>query len=407
MKKIVSVRKPGVSFVLAIIIAAFTLSACGLTKHKDVRPHQNSFDVIDVKAIRNNRGIHQEWKTDTSQRIISLNELTVLLQRNAIRPLNNPRYITNGEAKATLFGGQPVIAVEVEGQWYGIPINILSYHEIVNDSIGNTLFSVAYCPLCNTSYVFNRELKYKNKDYVLKFGTTGMLRKSNLVMWDEQTESWWQHLTAEGVVGTLAGAKLEIMPAKIISLNNFWTFYPDGKTMLPDEDSGQLAQYNFNPYVKYDSLGIKQPFLYFGPVDGRLPAMEYVIGLENGTKHKAYPLRILKERQVINDKIGDENVVLFYDADMISNLDTREIKNGKQIGSGTVFNASVDGLKLTFVADKNNFKDSETGSTWNFVGECIDGQLKGKSLLPEVYSLDFAFAYFAFYPDAYLFTSKK
>ena len=406
MKKFVRFRKSGTGFVLAITIATLLLGACGLTKHKYVQPHQSSFDVIDVKAIRNNRGIHQDWKTDTSQRIISLNELTVLLRRNAIRPLNNPRYIANSEAKTTLFGGQPVVVVKAEGQWYGIPVNILSYHEIVNDSIGNTMFSVAYCPLCNTTHVFNRKLSYNNKNYVLKFGTTGMLRMSNLVMWDEQTESWWQHLTAEGLVGTLAGAKLAIMPAKIISLNNFWAFYPDGKTMLPDEDSGQLAQYNFNPYVKYDSLGIKQPFLYFGPVDPRLPAMEYVVGLEKDAKHKVYPLRILKERLVINDKFGNENVVLFYDADMISNLDTREINNGKRIGSATVFNALADGLKLTFVADKNNFKDNETGSVWNFVGECIDGQLKGKSLQPEVYSLDFAFAYFAFYPDAYLFTSK-
>ncbi len=404
MKDFKKIKMARTLFFVVILATSLMLSACGLKKHKAIQPHKTSFDVINVKAIQNKRGIHQEWKTDTSQRIIPLNELAVLLRRNAIRPLNNPRYITNNDAKGQMFGGQPVIAVEVEGQWYGIPINILSYHEIVNDSIGNTLFSVAYCPLCNTAYVLNRKLRYKNKDYVLKFGTTGMLRNSNLVMWDEQTETWWQHLTAEGVVGTLAGAKLEIMPAKIISLNNFWAFYPDGRTMLPDEDSDHLAQYNINPYPKYDSLGIHQPFLFFGEVDPRLPAMEYVIGLENEGSRKAYPLSELKKLKVINDKIGNKDVVLFYNADMISNLDTREIKNGKQIGSGTVFNASVDDRKLTFIADKHGFKDNETGSTWNFVGRCTDGPLKGKSLTPEVYGLDFAFAYLAFYPEAVVFT---
>ena len=393
-------KRTRILLIAVMLISSLLLSACDLATHKNIQPRKTSIDVFNVKAIQNKRGIHQEWKTDTSQRTIPLNELTVLLRRNAIRPLNNPQYISNQKAKNVLFGGQPVIAVEIAGQWFGFPLNILSYHEIVNDSIGNNYFTVAYCPLCNTAHVFNRKLKFKGKDYLLKFGTTGMLRKSNLVMWDEQTETWWQHLTAKGIVGTLAGAKLEVLPAKIISLNNFWQFYPEGKTLWPATDSREQKQYGINPYVKYDSLGVKQPFLFFGTVDPRLPAMTYVIGVENGGSRKAYPLSTLKTLKVINDNIGNENVVLFYDADMISNLDTREIKNGKHIGSGTVFNASVNGLKLTFVVAHQGFKDKETGSIWNFAGKCVDGQLKGKSLKPELYSLDFAFAYLAFYPQA-------
>lgn len=396
-------RTKAMFFLAALLIPSFLLNACSLAKNKNTQPRKSGFDVFHVTAIQNKRGIHQEWITDTSQRTIPLTELTVLLRRNAIRPLNNPRYISNQEATGVLFGGQPVIAVKVAGQWLGFPLNILSYHEIVNDSLGNIHFTVAYCPLCNTAYVFNRNLTFKGKNYLLKFGTTGMLRKSNLVMWDEQTETWWQHLTAKGIVGTLAGASLEIFPAKIISLNNFWHLFPNGKTLWPATDPGEQKQYGINPYVKYDSLGVQKPFLFFGTVDPRLPAMEYVIGIENGNNHKAYPLSTLETLKVINDKMGNENIVLFYNDDMVSNLDTREIKEGKHIGSGTVYKAAVDDRKLTFTATENGFKDQETGSIWNFAGQCTAGPLKGKTLTPVVYSLDFAFAYLAFYPQAVVF----
>lgn len=92
--------------------------------------------------------------------------------------------------------------------------------------------------------------------------------------------------------------------------------------------------------------------------------------------------------------------------EMISNLDTKDIKNGRKIDSGTVFYSSVNGRDFNFASSDNLFVDNETGSTWNFVGECIEGKLKGEKLNPVVYSLDFAFAYLAFNPDAKFFTNK-
>jgi hypothetical protein len=387
--------------VLFWLIAASSMLflSCKVKQREEVSPQKTGFDVKNVKAIRNPHAISQWWTTDTSKRTIALGELTALLRRNAIQPLNQPLFISTKKARETMFGGQPVIAVQVEGQVRCYPLNILSYHEIVNDSAGPTYFSVAYCPLCNTAYVFNRKITFQNKDFLLKFGTSGMLRKSNLVMWDEQTESWWQHLTGKGIVGEMAGARLEVFPAQIISLNNFIHFYPDGKVLMPAPAGNE--QYNVNPYVKYDSLGTEKPFLFFGDVDPRLPAMEYVIGIEKDSRAKAYPLRTLKTEKVINDKMGNDDIVLFYNPDMVSNLDTRNISQGKHIGSGTAFKATVNGRKLTFeAAADGQFTDRETGSVWNFIGQCVAGQLKGEKLTPETYSLDFAFAYLAFYPQA-------
>ena len=379
---------------------------------KDIKENEVSkktvFNVENVSEISNPRNISQEWKTDSSKQIIPLNELTALLKRNAIKPLNSPRYLDNEVVKDSLFNRQPVLAVEINGESRAYPLNILSSHEIVNDSIGNLLFSVAYCPLCNTAVVFNRKLNHNNKEYTLKFGTSGMLRYSNLVMWDEETESWWQHINGEALVGELAGAKLEIIPSKIIALSNYFKYYPNGKTLFPVIDTTYKTNYEINNYLRYDSIG-KNPRLFFTEIDNRLPAMEYVVAIEKDNSEKIYPLNLLKEQKVINDILDGDNIVLFYDSAMISNLDTREIKNGRQMGSATVFSANLDNQILTFVANENEngFIDNETGSQWNFIGRCISGKLENKQLKPITYSFDFAFAWFAFNPVCKVYDIKE
>jgi hypothetical protein len=89
---------------------------------------------------------------------------------------------------------------------------------------------------------------------------------------------------------------------------------------------------------------------------------------------------------------------------MISNLDTKDIRMGRRIGSFTLFNSDVDGRTLTFIHTGNLFVDNETNSSWNFVGECVDGSMKGKKLTPEVYGLDFAFAFLAFHSEAVVYS---
>ncbi|MCF6332206.1 MAG: DUF3179 domain-containing protein [Draconibacterium sp.] len=105
---------------------------------------------------------------------------------------------------------------------------MLTYYEIINDNIGDLYFTASYCPLCNSAIAFNRKLNFNGKDFLLDFGVTGMLRGSNLVMWDRQTATWWQQFTGIGIVGELNKAELEMLPAQIISLADFITNYPNG-----------------------------------------------------------------------------------------------------------------------------------------------------------------------------------
>lgn len=117
--------------------------------------------------------------------------------------------------------------VEIGGDARTYPIQILIWHEIANDTVGGVPVAVTFCPLCNTAIVFD----WRVDTQVLDFGTTGRLRWSNLIMYDRQTESWWQQATGAGIAGEFAGAQLTFLPAAIIAWESFVASHPDGQVL--------------------------------------------------------------------------------------------------------------------------------------------------------------------------------
>src|SRR5439155_12800404 len=115
--------------------------------------------------------------------------------------------------------------------------------------------------------------------YPLDFGTTGSLRFSDLVMWDRQTESWWQQASGEAVVGELSGKRLSMLPAWIISWEEFRQQRAGGRVL--SRDTGYRRDYGRNPYVGYDDVS-QSPFLFSGTPDGRLRPMERVVTVQIG-----------------------------------------------------------------------------------------------------------------------------
>ena len=120
---------------------------------------------------------------------------------------------------------------------------------------------------------------------VLNFGTTGLLRFSNLVMYDRQTESWWQEFNGEAVVGDMTGKRLELLPLRIVPWKEFKAAFPQGKVL--SRDTGHRRPYGSNPYIFYDT---SNPFMYSGPTDRRLPAMERVVAVDMGKESLAAQL---------------------------------------------------------------------------------------------------------------------
>ncbi len=362
------------------------------------------FTVFHANAQRFVRGkFDPRWKTDTTKTIVNLREFKSLMPRDGFEVFNNPGFIGSEEALNFYFKFEPVIAIVIEGEARAYPLNVLTFHEIANDVINGVPIAVTFCPLCNAGIVYDRRFKYNGNEYVFDFGVSGMLRKSDMVMWDKQTETWWQQLTGEGLVGELSGEMLTFLPSLIISVDEFFTSYPEGKIMLSHRKDKYGQTYGSNPYHNYDSIGNQGSHFFDGEIDDRLPAMERIVDIENGGAYKIYPFKEIRKRKVINDDFKGKQIVIFYAGKTVSVLDKENIEDSRHIGTVTVFSSIVDGERLSFKKKKRNFSDLETGSVWDITGKCLEGTYKGKQLVMEVHSNHFAFAWLAFHPDSEIY----
>jgi hypothetical protein len=226
---------------------------------------------------------------------------------------------------------EPVISLSINGDARAYPLRILTWHEIVNDEVGGEAVVVTYCPLCNSSLVFKRELKGQ----LLEFGTTGLLRHSDLVMYDRQTKTWWQQFTGDAIVGSLAGAQLDFVPSRLESFVSFQTRHPNGRVLIPNNP--EMRDYGMNPYVGYDSS--TQPFLFRGNVDvaPHQPMDRFVAFILDG-KAIAVPLSLLRQEK----EVVTRGVRVRWSAGQNSALDTRAIESGRDVGNVVVTRAVGD-----------------------------------------------------------------
>ena len=261
--------------------------------------------------------------------------------------------------------------------------------------------TVTFCPLCNSPIVFDRTLEGR----VFDFGVTGNLRNSDLTMWDRRVQTWWQLLTWEGIVGELAGHQLEFLLASIISWGDYKLANPE--TLVSSRETGFSRPYGNNPYTGYDRAD--QPaFLFDGGPDERLLPKERVAVFNIGEISAAFPFLVLEEERVVNYTVNNTDVVVFFKPGTVSALDRGLIIDSRDIGSSGVFEAELDGRKLTFRADGDDpFVDNETGITWNILGETFAGPLSGQSLTPIVHGDHFWFAWGAFNPDTKIYQGQR
>ena len=356
--------------------------------------------------IKNPRNIPFDWKTDTLKSEIALSEISMVLPRGSFQVLNYPDFIGKEEGLQSFIPREPVMVVEMNDAAKAYPLNMLSFHEIANDSLAGIPIVATYCPLCNSGIVYDRRLTYKGTSYLLEFDVSGLLRKSDMVMADLQTESWWQQLTGNAIVGELAGAELKIIPSLIVSAEEFFNRHPDGQIVSRNTGyENAETNYGLNLYKHYDSSDGKPYKRFFSPddIDSRLPPIERVVDIRSKGEFKVYPFSILEEKEVINDTFNSKHVVLFYKPGVVSILDEKDINKSKDIGMVSVFNALLDGEILTFKKEGGKFIDTNTNSEWDITGKCIAGKLKGKQLRIEPHGNHFAFAWLAFHPDSNIY----
>jgi len=244
--------------------------------------------------------------------------------KDGIPAVDNPEFII-ASTEDRLGDREPVITLELDGQTpRAYPIRYLTWHEIVNDVIGGQNVTVTFCPLCNSALVFDGKVNGE----VRTFGVSGKLRNSDMVMYDRQTESWWQQAIGEGIVGEHVGDLLTPLPSWMESWAEFKTRNPEALVM--DEPKASRP-YGRNPYVGYD--GSTRPFLYNGemPPHG-VPALMRVIRVGD----RAWTMGRLAEEQ----EITEAGVTISWSAGQASALDSARIESGKDVGTIRVRDAN-------------------------------------------------------------------
>ncbi len=339
-----------------------------------------------------------EWpNTNFEKNSIDLNEvMSGGPPKDGIPSIDDPAFVSQQQAQDWLGPEEPVIVLAEGGESRAYPLQILIWHEIVNDEIGGRPVSVTFCPLCNASIVFDRELN----GTVYDFGTTGRLRRSDMIMYDRQTESWWQQFVGEAIVGELTGAKLRQIPSQIVSFNTFRQYYPEGVVL--SRATGHSRRYGQNPYAGYDDINAT-PFLYRGEIDDRLPPMERVLSVQQDADTLLFALTQLRESKIVNTRFGDQPLAVFAFETMNSALDQRSIADSRLVAVASVYDPVIDGKTLSFTLRDGLAVDAETGSTWNTLGQALDGPLQGRTLQQIDSGVHFAFAWLAFDPEAQIY----
>ena len=306
----------------------------------------------------------------------------------------------------------PVMAVEINGDARAFPLGIMTRHELVNTEIGGKRVTVSYCPLCNSGVVYDRRVGNR----ILDFGVSGRLYQSSLVMYDRQTQSLWTHFNGQAIVGELAGAQLDFFPTQIIAWGQWLAANPKGAVLSRETGYGNPEGYNTNYYVGYEtSPGLLRPEFQSEAIDDRLPVKERVLGV-TGTAGDSIAIQReqLRQAQVLHFNLGtggdQQGYVAFSVAGTSSALDSSVLDQGQDIGAAGVFLAAVEGRPLTFepldeggdsaaaapAGAATAFRDTQTGSTWNILGQATAGELAGQQLPPVVFWDTFWFAWATF-----------
>lgn len=289
---------------------------------------------------------------------------------------------------------EPVLALELGGEHRAYPVQILIWHEIVIDEVAGTPVAVTYCPLCNSALVFDRRLD----DRVLTFGVSGLLYRSDLVMFDRQTESLWSQIEGRSIAGHLVGQQLKRLPIQTVPWAQWRAAHPDGQVL--SRDTGFARDYGRNPYVGYDEAA-DDPFLFAGDPDPRLAPKERIVGLgeADGDPTALIAASIARER-VVAVTVGGHPVVLLATSGLRSALDTEDVATGRLVAATGAFDPVLGGQHLTFApAEAETFVDQQTGSTWDILGRAVAGPLAGQSLQLVAHVDTFWFAWAAFHPD--------
>ncbi len=236
--------------------------------------------------------------------------------KDGIPAIDEPVFISAKQADFLLDDSR-VLGLEINGVAKAYPINILNYHEIVNDyftassdsspSKNSLAVVITYCPLCGSGMAYSSTINGKNTT----FGVSGLLYNSDVLLYDRETESLWSQLLSKAISGPLKGSELKMLPLNHTTWQAWKNEHSD--TLVLSEKTGYRRDYSQTPYSGYD----KSKSLYFpvSPLNRDYHPKEYVIGLKILGETKAYPFAELsKVESPYHETFAGQELTIIFDS---------------------------------------------------------------------------------------------
>ncbi|MBI3461327.1 DUF3179 domain-containing protein, partial [Candidatus Acetothermia bacterium] len=334
-------------------------------------------------------------------------QLVNVCNLECIGSIDVPPFESPEKASEWLQATDLVIGLILHGTARAYPLKILNFHEIVNEELDNTAFAITFCPLCNSSIVFERP-SFAGKP--TEFGVSGRLYRSDLVMYDRATGSFWSQIEGRAIVGPQAGHKLRRIPSETVTWQSWRSQHPETQVLARPTKSTPVGNHSIlanNPISlrerdtrkdflhdytidHYEIYRIAQYDTYGTPYrDERLKPKDTVIGVRIKESAKAYLPQAVRAAKLINDTVGAVPVLILWDT-----RSERVRAFERQLPTSEV---------LEFTLQDEHLLDKKTGSLWTIDGQGQTGPLRGAQLAEIVTIPAYWFAWVAFYPQTGLF----
>lgn len=305
---------------------------------------------------------------------------------DGIPSLDNPPVMPGADAKF-MRKDERVFGVEINGQSRAYPHRFLSWHEMLNDSVGGEPVTLSYCTLCGSGILYSGKTA---TDAVRTFGTSGLLYRSNKLMYDRQTYTLWSNITGEAVVGRLAGGnmKLDVLPMTVTTWQEWLGSHPETEVLdlKAVEKSLEHLPYKF-PYTPgaADTARRGVEFPVWQKSD-RLDRNTEIFAVQINGDAKAYPLDKVDALGIINDELGGESLVLIGHPE--SGAVRAYAAGGRRFERGDAPNRVVD----------------ETGGVWRVTEAALEPEAGGEPLarLAQGHNA-YWFGWVGFYPQTRIY----
>jgi hypothetical protein len=312
---------------------------------------------------------------------------------DGIPALDQPAMLAADEADY-LDPDNVVFGISLNGEARAYPRRILDWHEMANDIVGGVPVSLAYCTLCGAAVAFDGRAPDGN---TYDFGSSGFLFRSNKLVYDRQTNTLWNQLTGEPVLGELAGSgmRLDILPVVLTTWEEWRTLHPG--TLVVDINTGYNRDYR--PGAAYGDYFAYEDTMF--PVWQRselLQPKDQVYALRINEIPKAYPIELLAEDKVVNDELGGEAIVLVAPGEILQ-IDGESLRTGEvTYEAGSAVRAYARGDHIFTLGPDGAALLDEMGENWQVTEEALIGP-EGQQLARLGGHLAYWFGWYAFFPN--------